>query len=336
MNAKSCDIVFFLAVSVLIKCRANTNLALSQDSFRQILRSFTPVPDGRTSNLSDTRIIYVNRSVRRQISFRFENITSLLDHPDFDLQKPTVFYIHGYVEITSDASVLQVMDAYVKRGDHNILVLEWANLAFGNYLNVVLNVKEVGKESGKALGKLLKNGLSIDGLHVVGHSAGAHVAAVVARVLKKNGFTLLRLTGLDPAYPGFYPAIDTHPINSKDAVFVDIIHTDGGKYGTPLSIGHADFWPNDGKSTQPGCPPVTLILTNEYICSHWRSWQYWAESVVGGNFVARNCANYNAFLKGNCSGTARMGLQATPELRGNFYLRTASKEPFALGVTGVA
>ncbi|XP_050355209.1 phospholipase A1 member A-like [Nymphalis io] len=275
-----------------------------------------------------------SQSVKNQISLRFKNITLLLDNPEFDLQKPTVFYIHGYVEIASDASVLCVMDAYVKRGDYNILVLDWANLAFGNYLNVVVNIKKVGKESGKALGKLLKNGLSVEGLHLVGHSAGAHVAAVVARVLKKNNFTVPRLTGLDPAYPGFYPAIDTPPIGSKDAVFVDIIHTDSGKYGTPFSTGHADFWPNDGKSTQPGCPPVTLILTNENFCSHWRSWQYWAESVTGGSFVARKCTNYNAFLKGNCSETAHMGLLAKPELRGNFYLRTAANEPFALGETG--
>ncbi|XP_046972098.1 pancreatic lipase-related protein 2-like [Vanessa cardui] len=313
MNVKFYDIVFFLAVFVLIQCRANTNVPLSQDSFRQILRSFKPVPEGRTSNINDTRIIYINHSIRQQITFGFENITSLLDNPDFDLQKPTVFYVHGYVETASDASVLHVIDAYVKRGDHNILVLDWGNLAFGNYLSVVFNVKKVGKESGKALGKLLKNGLSIEGLHVVGHSAGVHVAAVAARVLKKRGFTLLRLTGLDPAFPGFYPPIDTRPICSDDAVFVDIIHTDGGKYGTPLSTGDVDFWPNDGKSPQPGCPPITLILTVENFCSHWRSWRYWAESVIGGNFVATNCANYNAFLKGNCSGTAHMGLHATPE-----------------------
>lgn len=50
-------------------------------------------------------------------------------------------------------------------------------------------------------------------------------------------------------------------VNCKDAQFVDVIHTDAGGYGAPVKTGTADFWPNGGKSTQPGCPrfaPVPL------------------------------------------------------------------------------
>lgn len=35
---------------------------------------------------------------------------------------------------------------------------------------------------------------------------------------------------------------------------VDIIHTDAGIYGQPIATGTVDFWPNDGKTLQPGCP----------------------------------------------------------------------------------
>jgi len=36
-------------------------------------------------------------------------------------------------------------------------------------------------------------------------------------------------------------------------LFVDVIHTAGGFVGYSDSIGHADFFPNGGKSPQPGC-----------------------------------------------------------------------------------
>lgn len=34
---------------------------------------------------------------------------------------------------------------------------------------------------------------------------------------------------------------------------MDVIHTDGGFFGFPYSIGHADFFPNGGIAVQPGC-----------------------------------------------------------------------------------
>lgn len=66
-----------------------------------------------------------------------------------------------------------------------------------------------------------------------------------------------RITGLDPAFPQYYPISigGTKAISANDAVLVDIIHTDEGRYGTPFSTGTVDFWPNEGKRTQPGCPP---------------------------------------------------------------------------------
>lgn len=56
-----------------------------------------------------------------------------------------------------------------------------------------------------------------------------------------------RITGLDPANPPFFPAILLDHLSHRDAVFVDIIHTDAGLYGQPYSTGTTDFWPNDGK-----------------------------------------------------------------------------------------
>lgn len=48
-------------------------------------------------------------------------------------------------------------------------------------------------------------------------------------------------------------------LSDKDAQFVDIIHTDAGLYGQPISTGTVDFWPNSGKTLQRGCPKRSYV-----------------------------------------------------------------------------
>lgn len=49
---------------------------------------------------------------------------------------------------------------------------------------------------------------------------------------------------------------DIRVLDSTDALFVDVIHTAGGKigFGPDSSRGHIDFYPNGGTHPQPGCP----------------------------------------------------------------------------------
>lgn len=59
-------------------------------------------------------------------------------------------------------------------------------------------------------------------------------------------------------------------LTAADAMFVDVIHTDGGNFGFPNPLGHVDFYPNGGKPIQPGCNLGSVIrrtlsrLINEY------------------------------------------------------------------------
>lgn len=65
---------------------------------------------------------------------------------------------------------------------------------------------------------------------------------------------------MDPAFPQYYPAIGgAQAISANDALLVDIIHTDSGRYGAPLSTGKIDFWPNGGHRIQPDCPDGIFI-----------------------------------------------------------------------------
>lgn len=63
--------------------------------------------------------------------------------------------------------------------------------------------------------------------------------------------------GLDPASPLFETIsgiVDPEfRLDPTDAQFVDVIHTSGSAFGFLAPLGHADFYPNNGKFPQPGC-----------------------------------------------------------------------------------
>ncbi|XP_063543744.1 pancreatic lipase-related protein 2-like [Cydia strobilella] len=327
---------FILIVSLSCQGQREARLPLSYDSFRQIIRSKVSVPEGRKISVNDVILRLYSPNATKAAGYHIRETKRLLADPNFDPQRPTVVYAHGYVELFTDASVKRVMEAYLQNGEYNALLLDWSNLAFGNYVVSAIGLKAVGEETGKAIARLIKGGLSLEGLHFVGHSMGAQLLGIAARFLADRKTKVPRLTGLDPAYPGFYPPLLGPPMSPADAVFVDALHTDGGGFGSPSATGAADFWPNEGKAKQPGCLSATVPLTVEDFCSHWRSWEYWAESVEGGEFMARKCVDYDTFLRGQCKEEplVYMGLKASPELTGNFYLRTAAKAPFALGERG--
>ena len=58
--------------------------------------------------------------------------------------------------------------------------------------------------------------------------------------------------GLDPARFAFTDAPPDARLDKSDARFVDVIHTDIGKWGLEQPVGHVDFYPNGGAS-QAGC-----------------------------------------------------------------------------------
>jgi hypothetical protein len=66
---------------------------------------------------------------------------------------------------------------------------------------------------------------------------------------------LLSESALDPAGPDFYQSETPDRLDSSDALFVDVIHTDGASnivsgFGYLNALGHVDFYPNGG-SAQP-------------------------------------------------------------------------------------
>lgn len=99
-------------------------------------------------------------------------------------------------------------------------------------------------------------GLEHQKLHIIGHSIGAQLGGMIGGDVRQrtNGRRRVhRITGLDPAGPGFQSPGSPIPVNRADAFFNDNIHTSSRFLGYSRPTGDADFWPNDGSVAQPGC-----------------------------------------------------------------------------------
>ncbi|KAJ8025383.1 Pancreatic lipase-related protein 2 [Holothuria leucospilota] len=186
-----------------------------------------------------------------------------------------------------------------------------------------------------------------EAIHLIGHSLGAHTAGYVGENLQGIG----RITGLDPAGPGFDENQSIFEKQCKldptDAEFVDVIHTDGF-YGNkfPVSyinyshrqkLGHQDFFPNGGV-TQPGC--TWTVVRN--LCDHLRVLDLFVESITTDcPFIGYPCDSWEDFQQQKCvecgkDGCPRMGLFADQsKARGLFWLGTNSEAPFCLDDAGV-
>lgn len=103
--------------------------------------------------------------------------------------------------------------------------------------------------------------VSHSNIHIIGHSLGAHVAGFTGAIVQKDkGEKLPRITGLDPAGPLFLLASPQNRLDPTDANFVDVIHTDGRKFGYYNPLGTVDFYPNGGIGPQPACRGVNGIV----------------------------------------------------------------------------
>lgn len=130
----------------------------------------------------------------------------------------------------------------------------------------------------------------------------------------------------DPAFPGFSTIDDSDKnLDPSDAEFVDVIHTCSGILGHNENLGHVDFYPNKGVSSQPGCP-----LSNDFHggCSHRKSYRYFAESILSKYaFIGIKCDSWYDYKyeQDRCHGDAiPMGDSTPTSARGMYYLQTSS------------
>ncbi|XP_070162078.1 lipase member H-A-like [Polyergus mexicanus] len=274
--------------------------------------------------------IYVGTTMNEYVDYSLKNIDALLSRIQYG--KPTVLYIHGYTEHVEKESVRTVVQAYLKRNDHNVIAVDYGKLVSDSYMKAVRNAPRIAAALTVTLDKMITSGFDSEKLHIVSHSLGSQVAGYIGRSVS---FQIPRITGLDPAGPLFNflePCL-----TFSDARFVDIIHTDIRFYGIAKITGTVNFFPNGGQRVQPGCPLNTTMNTKEDYCSHHRSWRFYAESLIDESaFLGVECPSLSRFYSGKCNSNTRiiMGYGTPSNAQRSIYLVTADQSPFGLHEKG--
>lgn len=99
----------------------------------------------------------------------------LLSHKSFDPSLPTAVYVHGWLESGKlDLSTLAVRGAYLDRGDHNVVTVDWSYYSknINYHVSVIPQLKVIAETIAESILLLVKNGCDIQMMHLVGHSLG--------------------------------------------------------------------------------------------------------------------------------------------------------------------
>ncbi|XP_015430256.1 PREDICTED: pancreatic lipase-related protein 2-like [Dufourea novaeangliae] len=328
---------------------------------------FISKPNG--TNALDVQFLLSSRNQPQRVQVMIGKQFGL-EWTDFQAERKTVLIVHGFLSHGGESWISDMEKSFLKWGDVNVVVVDWSTRGnTWNYYKAAVNTRVVGYQiasffehiENATVVKSNPNGGNWGSLHLVGHSLGAHICGFAAKQLKRrqSKWIVERITGLDPAQPCFKDADSTVKLHKSDALFVDVIHTNGKLLseiglGLPEPIGHVDFYPNGGKC-QPGCIkidtsyfdylPIPLRVIDKSICSHGRSYIYLTESLMSD--VKHNCTfwahhwdlSYRNFMKiavepCNKNTCTEMGINSInyPQ-RGTFFVATSNSIPFCVNST---
>lgn len=204
------------------------------------------------SNVENVRFDYYlfqrKRSIRNvSVSDSFEAVNQKL---------PVKFLVHGWTEHNYVKWYQDITKAYLKKGNYNIIGVDWSKIGDASYVDASMQVEQAGKKIGDWIIRLHKRKkVPYKSFHLVSHSLGCQVSGFIGkRVFNVTGKKLGRITALDAASPIFELVYgEEGRLDKGDAEFVDAVHSDGGVLGFKSSIGTVDFFPNGGSAVQPGC-----------------------------------------------------------------------------------
>lgn len=97
-------------------------------------------------SIEDVDFLLIKNGYQSNVRVKLNETESLIDSDDFRLENPTVIYAFDFLENHESISTQTIVDAYLLRGDHNILILDYGKLSGGNYVfDAVPNAIKVRK-----------------------------------------------------------------------------------------------------------------------------------------------------------------------------------------------
>lgn len=274
------------------------------------------------ASLSDVIYYFYTRTNRNGTVVN--NITERLSTDIFNPQKEVIVTIHGWRNDHTSPFNSDIKSAILDQFDVNVIVVDWGSIAHLGYITARNSVPQIGKFVGEFLQTLVSTyKIPLSKISIVGHSLGAHAAGITGSTFHGE---IDHIVGLDPAGPLISVLEKDYCLDSSDAKYVQVIHTNTAFLGLTTSLGHSDYFPNGGKK-QPGCG---LDLTGS--CSHGRAYRYYAESIRKDKFISQECVSYSDFVNGRCNGNYSLmgGYHINKKIYGDFYLTTNENYPYAI------
>ncbi|CAJ1057652.1 inactive pancreatic lipase-related protein 1-like [Xyrichtys novacula] len=236
-----------------------------------------------------------------------------IDASNYSGSRKTRFIIPGYLEKGEEDWPQEMCKVMVSWENVNCVAVAWTKGVKTQYAQAANNARVVAVQVANMISFLMgKYRQKAEKFHIIGHGVGAHAAGDAGSRISG----LARITGLDPTEPYFVDTNASVRLDTTDALFVDVIHTDSLPFssklglGMPQPVGHVDFYPNGGE-LMPGCSsnrgsPTDLDAiwqgTKKFdTCNHIRAYQYYSESIVKPRgFVGYPCPDKDSFAKGKC------------------------------------
>lgn len=251
--------------------------------------------------------------------------------------------IHGWAGKSVTCSNAAIKDAYLSRGNYNVIILDWSRQSLDiSYPRVSKQLPSIAANVAKMLRFLHDNtGVPYEQIYMIGHSAGSHISGLTGKLLRPH--RLGAIFALDPAGLTQLSLGPEERLDVNDALYVESIHTDLTLLGNPSTkLSHASFFANWGLG-QPHCPNATATEF-DFVCDHFAAMFYFAESVrQPKSFAALRCSSAKSVLSATCNcnvggsekyavntctGNEFMGGEPAVPKRGIFYLSTRPQSPY--------
>jgi len=237
-----------------------------------------------------------------------------------DIEK-LIILVHGWDE-SDDVEWMDDKHTAIDDNDPNTAVIrvDWGPHDVDDFLQDFADARYAGKAIGLVLdnidNQLKRRPMKRLYKHCVGFSLGGQVCGFAGEHAKEVGKPLDRISGVDPAGPLYNPdntvfgyinygSLVTDPafnqarLDSSDAKFVDVYHTDDFLVTTQdyarstiLPLGDVDFYLGSGPvyaGQQPGCKkPGKKFYNSQGSCNHHKATEFFAKSIGNKGCMSSN------------------------------------------------
>ncbi|GBN90975.1 Putative endothelial lipase [Araneus ventricosus] len=333
--------LLFAELSALTKASGESMLTESDyDSSPEDL-----IPTDRNSSIQ--YLLYT--PANPEIPCYIEPEASMFDKCAFNSSYETKFIIHGFQIKLSPGNLFEKMkDTLLEYDKYNVIIVNWTRFNRQNYAPDVVNAYIVGVVVADMINFLASHAsVNVKSIHLIGHSLGAQIAGVAGKHVPNLG----RITGLDPAGPGYSVKFKFDRLTSADAELVDAIHSSNADhemgFGTPYPMAWMNFYPNGGQR-QPKCQmgknysdgdgvEHTIRTSQDQAgCNHDSSITYFISSILDCEYLSTRCKDYESYENGRCKSESnsenKMGFHCVGisglKDHSKFYLDTSGNSPF--------